>query len=336
MKKIRDRKIGTVLFLLTIVTTAMWQTNNFQTAVSLQSTIQSPQTKPLARGTELDNTTANSNSFIEQLRQREFAGGEIKIEETLLQNGTYTSYLISYPSDNLKIYGIMKIPEGNGPFPVIILNHGYYNPSSFQSGNGTDNMANILASNGYITLASDYRGHGNSDNDIQGRRGGHRPEYAIDILNLIASVKSIAKADQNRIGMWGHSMGGEVALRVVEATDTIKALVLWAPTATRASDNRGFAAGRHMQGTNATPDISQDGAAPMNFLRYIQTPISLHQGLSDTEVNPDGSRQLNEALKKQGKQIEYFEYEGQDHNFQNLGWDVISKRTVDFYNKNLK
>lgn len=296
---------------------------------------QSADTKQTFETNEKNSPTDN-NSFIENLRQREFTGGKITIEKTITSNNIFTSYIFSYPSDNLKIYGMVNIPAGKGPFPVIILNHGYYNPSSFNSGDGTKSIADILATKGYLTLASDYRGHGQSENDTQGRRGGHRPEYAIDILNLIASVNSISQADQNRIGMWGHSMGGEVALRTVEATDKIKALVLWAPTATRGSDNRGFAAGRHMQGVNATPDSSQDGAAPMNYLRYINTPISLHQGLSDTEVNPEGSKELNEALQKEKKQIEYFEYEGQDHNFQTLGWDVISSRTVSFFDKYLK
>lgn len=230
---------------------------------------------------------------------------------------------------------MMNVPVGEGPFPVIILNHGYYNPASFNSGDGTKSMADILAANGYLTLASDYRGHGNSENDPEARRGGHRPEYAIDVLNLMTSVKSLPKADSNRVGMWGHSMGGEVALRVAEATNQLKALVLWAPTATRASDNRGFAAGRHMQGANPSPDSDQDGASPMNYLKYIQTPISLHQGLADTDVNPEGSKQLNEALNNEGKQIEYFEYEGQDHNF-SLGWDLISKRNLEFFDKYLK
>lgn len=317
-----------VIVLLFLVGLGIWQEKLPQ---GTKTSLEVPNT------TQIDNQNiTTTSSFIEQLRQREFKGGEIKIEQTLSQEDTYTSYLISYPSDTLKIYGVMNIPKGNGSFPVIILNHGYYNPSSFTSGDGTKAIADILATNGYITVASDYRGHGKSDNDTEGRRGGHRPEYAIDVLNLIASIKSIEKADKNKIGMWGHSMGGEVALRTVEATETIKAVVLWAPTATRASDNRGFSAGRQMQVASPISDSTQDGAAPMNYLRYINTPISLHQGLSDTEVNPEGSKLLNEALKKESKQIEYFEYEGQDHNFQNLGWDVISKRTVDFYNKYLK
>lgn len=273
-----------------------------------------------------------NSSFIESLRSRDYNPSQINIERTLSNNGSYTGYLISYLSDELKIYGRMNVPVGDGPFPVIILNHGYFNSSSFNSGDGTQTMADILAKNGYLTLASDYRGFGKSENDGQGSSG-HRPEYAIDVLNLIASVKTIDKADSNKIGMWGHSMGGEVSLRSVEATDTVKALTLWAPTSGRVSDNsRFYGGGRSRSASNP----NEDGASPINYLRYISTPISLHQGLVDSEVNPEWAKELNEALQKENKAIEYFEYPGQDHNFRNLGWDIISKRTIMFFDKYLK
>lgn len=275
---------------------------------------------------------ANPISFIESLRKRDYQPSQITIESTLSNNGSYTGYLIFYLSDNLKIYGRMNVPQGNGPFPIIILNHGYFNTSTFTSGDGTQTMADILSRNGYLTLASDYRGFGKSETDGQGARG-HRPEYAIDVLNLITSVNTLDKADPNKIGMWGHSMGGEVALRSVEATDKIKALVLWAPTSARVSDNAGFYGGRRSQ-PQANPDA--DGASPANYLQYISTPISLHQGLSDTEVKPEWSKELNDELKKENKTIEYFEYPGQDHNFKNLGWGEISEKTIEFFDRYLK
>ncbi len=268
-----------------------------------------PNNPQMIRNNSISNT--ESSSLIENSGQREFKGGEIKIEETRSKESNFTPYIISYLSDGLKIYAAMNVPNGDGPFPVILLNHGYYNTQTFQSGDGTSRMATILANNGYLTLASDYRGHGKSE----GQGGGHQPEYAIDVLNLFASVKNIEKADANRVGMWGHSMGGETSLRAIESVNAIKALVLWAPTlgGGRSSDN-----------------------SIMENLSKINTPISLHQGLSDTEVDPQTSIVLADALKKAGKQLEYFEYEGQDHNFQNLGWDLISKRTLDFFDKFLK
>lgn len=278
------------------------------------------------------DTQKDNNSFIENLQKRDYVDGEIKLEETLSQNSFYTSYIFSYLSDNLKIYGMMNVPKGNGPFPVIVLNHGYFNQSSFQSGDGTQTMADILARQGYLTLASDYRGFGKSENDAERSRG-HNPNYAIDILNLIASIKSLSKADPNRIGMWGHSMGGEVSLRTAEVTDKVKAIVLWASTSANASDNAAFYSGRHNLNAN-NPETNS--ISPINYLQYISAPISIHQGLSDTEVKPEWSRNLYDLLRKEGKKAEYFEYKGQDHNFRNLGWDEISERTLEFFDRYLK
>lgn len=304
----RNLIILAVILIFGIGAFILWQRQSFPVSNQQIGISQNINTE---RDQLLENDGDKDRSFIEGLRKREFNGGEIKIEEVLPKESNFTPYIISYTSDNLKIYAAMNIPEGIGPFPVILLNHGYYDTQTFQTGDGTNGMATILANNGYITLASDYRGHGKSE----GQGGGHQPEYAIDVLNLLASVKNIEKGDANRVGMWGHSMGGETSLRTVEATDAIKALVLWAPTL----------GGGH----------SSDNSL-MSNLTKIKTPISLHQGLSDTEVDPETSIILSDALKKEGKQLEYFEYEGQDHNFRNLGWDLISERTLDFYNKHLK
>lgn len=329
-------KILLAVSVLGILGVGLWRSG----LLNQSNPVQIPQNQSSAQDSleefvEDSSSSVDDNSFIESLRKRQFSGGEIKIEETLSNQEGYTSYIFSYPSDNLKIYGKMNIPNGDGPFPAVLLNHGYFNQSSYVSGNGTDGMANILVANGYITLASDYRGFGKSENDSSGARAGHRPDYAIDILNLLSSIKSLPKADTNKIGMWGHSMGGEVSLRTVEASNQVKALVLWAPTSGRASDNAAFyGGGRHSPSGSSNPTL--EGVSPINYLKYISAPISLHQGLADTEVKPDWSKELNEALKKEGKTVEYFEYEGQDHNFKNLGWGTISDRTVDFFDKYLK
>ena len=50
----------------------------------------------------------------------------------------YTSYLIAYPSDGLRITGYLNVPPWEGPFPVLLVNHGY------------------VPSTGYIAVASNY------------------------------------------------------------------------------------------------------------------------------------------------------------------------------------
>lgn len=325
----RNLIVVIILIIVSVIGFVLWYRTDSSTSPQQNNSILN---QDIESDHNLETATADKPGFIEDLIKREFKGGEIKIEETVADNAFYTSYIFSYPSDDLTVYGRMNVPKENGPFPVIVLNHGYFNQSSFQSGDGTQTMADIMARQDYLTLASDYRGFGKSENDPEGSRG-HNPNYAIDILNLIASIKNLPKADANRIGMWGHSMGGEVSLRVAEAKSNVKAIVLWAPTSARASDNVSFYSGGR-QAPQANPGL--EGASPINYLKYIQAPISLHQGSEDTEVKPEWSKELKSALEKENKTVEYFEYEGQDHNFKNLGWDLISERTIAFYDKYLK
>ena len=82
-----------------------------------------------------------------------------------------------------------------------------------------------FARNGYIVFKSDYRGHGSSE----GQPGGaySRPDYTVDVLNALASIRRFPGADPNRIGMWGHSMGGYITLRAMVISRDIKAGVIW-------------------------------------------------------------------------------------------------------------
>ncbi|MEO7840550.1 MAG: alpha/beta fold hydrolase, partial [Anaerolineales bacterium] len=148
---------------------------------------------------------------IEGLRQHDYQSGEIHIRSTLDENDTYTSYLIDYPSDGLTITGVMQIPVGDGPFPVIVMNHGFFARSVYSSGDGTDRVSAYLAAHGYITLASDYRSWGDSDIGESFFYSG----LAIDVINLMNAIPSIKEADPNRVGMWGHSMGGGVTMKVL-------------------------------------------------------------------------------------------------------------------------
>src|SRR3989344_843403 len=70
---------------------------------------------------------------IQALREMEFPGSEITIEQTLNPGSNFRRYIASYRSEGLKIYGLLTIPNpsagsGQAPengWPVIIFNHGY-------------------------------------------------------------------------------------------------------------------------------------------------------------------------------------------------------------------
>ena len=258
---------------------------------------------------------------IDGLRQHDFQSGEIHIRKTLDENEFYTSYLIDYPSDGLTITGVMQIPNGVGPFPVIVMNHGFFSRRVYNPGDGTDRASAFLAKYGYITLASDYRSWGESDAGVSFFYSG----LVIDVINLIHAIPSIPEADPSRIGMWGHSMGGGVTMKVLAVlggldtsfatnlqsySTTIKAGVLYSTVSADDADiiNRwgmgcfgDFVAGEQVVGCNSSDVIPLDlplnlqnayrfaasdadtlkRIAPLYNLDNVTAPLQIHYGTAD-------------------------------------------------------
>ncbi|MGL4651187.1 MAG: alpha/beta fold hydrolase, partial [Caldilineaceae bacterium] len=166
---------------------------------------------------------------ISWLAEQETPGSDIVIEEVLGPGGNYSRYLASYFSEGLKINAYMTVPTGEAPatgWPVVVFNHGYIPPEIYLPTERYIAYQDAFARNGYIVFRPDYRGHGFSEGTARGGYG--YPDYTLDVLNALASVQRYADADPNRIGFWGHSMGGFVTLRAMVVRPEIKAGVIWA------------------------------------------------------------------------------------------------------------
>jgi dipeptidyl aminopeptidase/acylaminoacyl peptidase len=146
------------------------------------------------------------------LREHDYQSGAVTVLGVIEETKDFISYLIEYPSDGLNIRGVMQIPtRGEPPYPVIVMNHGWFSRTVFRSGDGTARAAEHLNIHGYLTLASDYRTWGTSDFGPSLFTSG----LAIDVVNLLKAIPSIPEADPKRVGMWGHSMGGGVTMKVL-------------------------------------------------------------------------------------------------------------------------
>jgi pimeloyl-ACP methyl ester carboxylesterase len=152
---------------------------------------------------------------IRGLREHDYQSGEVKVGDVVEETDLFTRYAIEYPSDGLTITGVMQVPKtGEEPFPVIVMNHGFFSRSIYASGDGTDRAAEFLNRWGYLTISSDYRSWGGSDVGYSLFYSG----LVIDVINLLNAIPSIPQADPKRVGMWGHSMGGGVTLKVLAIT----------------------------------------------------------------------------------------------------------------------
>lgn len=75
---------------------------------------------------------------------------------------------------------------------------------------------------------------------------------------------------------------------------------------------------------------------PRYYIENISGPLQLNQGLSDEEVLPLFSESLAADLKKTGKTVEFYTYEGADHNISEPSFSVAINRSLEFFNKYLK
>jgi dipeptidyl aminopeptidase/acylaminoacyl peptidase len=277
---------------------------------------------------------------IEALRKRIYGGGVLQSEGLLKESSQFNRYQFKYRSNGLDLYGFLDEPFGDGPFPVIVVLHGAVDPQSYNTVDYTERYVDSLAEAGFLVLKPNLRGYPPSqDKDNEFGIGD-----TIDVLNLIALIRTQAgttgllqKANKEKIGIWGHSMGGGIVLRVLEIDPHISAAVLYASLnaderlnlAHFGNDGR---RDKKIQLPNATLEL----LSPVNYLNLINAPISIHHGADDPTVPVQWSRDLCKKLQDLDKQRECYLYPGQLHTFQNSGDLLFEKRTLDFFNKYLK
>ena len=281
--------------------------------------------------------TATPNPYlaytVEGLRERDYPGGDIAITSYWEETDAFTRYYITYPSDGLTISGMMAVPKGQGPFPVIILNHGYIPPSEYWTGADTYDASTYLASRGFLTISPDFRGWGRSDTGENIFRTG----LAIDVMNLISALPSLSQADPERVGIWGHSMGGGAVSWVMAVDPRVKASLLYAPVSADASDRRRFGGGAPSSSDRLWSDDPAfiDKISPINYFDGVAGPVQIHQGTADTTTPPRWARAIRDALLAAGKDVAYFDYEGQGHALKGDAWRAFMQRTADFFAENL-
>jgi len=306
---------------------------------------------------------------IQALREMEFPGSEITIEQTLNPGSNFRRYIASYRSEGLKIYGLLTIPNpsagsGQAPesgWPVIIFNHGYISPSVYKTTEKYVAYQNAFAAAGYITFKSDYRGHGNSEGSATGGYGSN--DYTIDVLNAVTSIKRLKDpsvssglvVNADRIGMWGHSMGGSITLKSMVVTKDIKAGVIWAgvvgsypdliqrwrrritATPSPSSSSRGRWR-QELTEKYGEPDINNEfwkSISATSSLSDISGPLQLHHGTDDKSVPIEFSQDLESKMNEAGKEVELYIYQGDDHNLSS-NLSLALRRSVEFFDKNLK
>jgi carboxymethylenebutenolidase len=154
---------------------------------------------------------------------------------------------VTFQSDGNALVGYLYQPEGLGPWPALIWNHGSEeNPAV---GRQFDTVASYFVPAGYAVFAPVRRGHGESEGKyvvdrikrtfkLQGREEGLRQtvrlldsEQLADQLAGLAFVKGLSIVDPERIVVAGCSYGGIQALLGAESGAGYKAAISLSPAA---------------------------------------------------------------------------------------------------------
>ena len=276
--------------------------------------------------------------------------------EKLSDNRNYTSYLTSYKSDGLRIYGLLTIPKtasNDSKFPAIVFVHGYIPPREYQTKVNYASYVDYLAKNGFVVFKIDLRGHGNSEGESGGAY--YSEDYIVDTLSAYSALKSSVFVDPKAIGLWGHSMAGNVVFRSFVVSKDIPAIVIWAgagytytdlqeymiqdtsykppPAGTQRAKERQRL--REIYG-NFSPDNWFWKQIPAtNYLEGVTGAVQIHHTVNDNVVSIEYSRNLNNLLKKTSIVHELNEYQSGGHNLTGLTFNEAMQKTVEFLKNNL-
>lgn len=286
------------------------------------------------------------------LKKTSFAAKSIVLGKSLEESKDYISQMFYFKLNESRISGLLNVPKEDGVYPVLILIRGFVDSKIYSTGIGTKRGGEYFAKNGFITLAPDFLGYGESDQEsissIESRFQTHA-----SILSLLSSLENLnsgldasysgkIRADISKTGIWGHSNGGQIALSVLEITGKNYPTVLWAPVSkpfpysilyfTDEFEDHGKALRKVIADFEKDYDIEK--YSPSNYYSWINAPIQIHQGTVDDAVPLKWSDNLVKDLKKLNKEIEYFTYPGADHNLM-PSWNTAIERSLSFFKKKL-
>lgn len=287
----------------------------------------------------------NDRVSLAALMREDFPGGRIRLGRQILANDAYTRHEVIYPSGDVTVSGVLLRPRGRGPFPAVVLNHGYIEPSSYLTGQGLMREQDYLARAGFVVLHTDYRGHAGSDPASDQSRE-TRLGYTRDTINAVQAVKKQPYVDPDRVAMLGRSMGGGVTYNAIVAKPgLVRAAVVFAPVSSDFVDNfnrwtvaerPGAAAATYRRyGTpDQEPEFYEGLSARTHFDR-ITEPVLIHHGTLDESCPVAWSRTTQRLLRRAGVDSRLEIYQGEQHAF-GPHWPLSMERTVRFLRRQLR
>lgn len=305
---------------------------------------------------------------LQNLSQIAPAPSLITLTDTLQKTPDYTAYLFQMDIRNKTMSGQVTIPTDTtfAPnHPIIVMLRGYVAPEDYSTGTGTKNAAAAFAKAGYITVAPDFFGYGQSDPEPSDSwlARFEKPVLVADLLASLQTSGIVLSKQQtltsSKLGIWAHSNGGQIALSTLIGYGFSYPTTLWAPvTAPFPYSVLFFSDELADEGKSQRKWISmfEEDYNSFDFsltqhLDTLKGPLQLHHGETDDAALIAWSDEFmvkisseNEKREKAQKtavatnsatplppiEITYHRYPDTDHNMQ-PSWNTAIARDITFF-----
>lgn len=283
---------------------------------------------------------------IDELRIRDFASS-LEFVRDLEPGPGFTAYLVAYQSAGLRLYAMIAVPLTPLPaagFPVLVANHGHHPepPKYGFTKDGVDSrpgdyyrdVPSLYAAHGFLVVMPDYRGHNVSEGAAFTEGLLESSYYTEDVLALMAGLEQLEHADVDNVFLWGHSMGGEVTLRALVATDRVKGASLWSSVGGEIWDQAYYYSrydDRLRTDGSEVPKSTIDALRgqiadlggdydwrtrePLRYLTHLSAALIIQHAIGDRGAAYEWSERLAKELYLLGKPYAFHTYDGSDHLF---------------------
>lgn len=283
-------------------------------------------------------------------------GDRLRIGRVRERTADHTSYDVTFRSsladgralsgpESLTISGVLDVPTGDGPFPAVVLAHGYIPPEVYEVGQGMTRERGVLAAAGYVTLHVDYRNHGGSDVDPDVARE-LRLGYVVDAVAAGRALQATrdVPVDDDRLALMGRSMGGGVGMKaIIVEPDLFRAASLWgAVSSVEAEVFRRFIAVDALSPDNPARFHGRPAEAPRfwrgvsarPFLGAVTAPVELVHGRLDEVCPPRWAPATLRAMRRAGVDAHLEWYP--DHHAFGPSFTAAMDTTIEFFDRELR
>ena len=239
-------------------------------------------------------------------------------------------------SEGVELNGYMVRPNGfdsSRRYPVLMTQ--YSGPGSQQAADRwTIGWEDVLVQQGYIVACVDGRGTGFRGEEFKKCTYGELGKYeTVDQIEAARYLASLPYVDPDRIGIYGWSYGGFMALNcILKGNDVFRAAIAVAPvTSWRFYDTIYTAIYNGLPQDNPS---GYDDNSPIHFADRLKGKLLIAHGTGDDNVHIQNTYEMITKLVEYDKPFELYVYPDRNHGM-GPSRHHLMERCIEFVQRNL-